>query len=396
MPEVQSKKRRRNAGGVGTARRLGPGAGIALCLAVAVLLAVVFTAFSLSRKRYAPPVIQGVKAQIAVYMDDDIQAALMDGVTAVGGEDRPGKTFPVQVHLYDGAGNEVLEYQPGTYRLVYRSEDGSEAESALTIYPEDSEAPVITGARDLTVTVGGTVSYRDGVTVADNMDQNVQLQVDATQVNLTQAGAYPVTYWAEDARGNRAEVTITVLVEEEQLPPTVEPTQPVVTPEPSGKEKLDELAADILSQILTPGMNQREQARAIFDYVHRNVRYVGTPGNPDWTEAAYVALTQKRGDCFYYFAASKELLTLAGIPNIDLYRVGGNSDHFWQLVNVGDGWYHFDACPHPSDYPITSFLLTEAEARAYSAQFTGIWLNYYMYDYDACPVTVVGTPEDET
>lgn len=343
-----------------------------------------------------PPVIYGVRETITLYTDDDILAALTDGVYAA---DPEGDTFPVEIAVYDESGELVAEYnestgnvtkyQAGTYRAVYRCKSAEEAECVLTLHPEDKEPPVITGARDLTVTVGETVSYRDGVTVTDNMDENVQLQIDAGQVNLEQPGTYPVTYWAEDSRGNRAEVTVTVLVEE---PPVVLPSF-----EPTEDQKsLDEMAADILSRIITPGMTQRQQARAIFDYIISNMRYVGTTNNVDWVTAARVGFTQKRGDCYYYFACSKELLTMAGIPNIDLHRVGGNSDHYWQLVNVGDGWYHFDTCPHPGGYPLTAFLLTEAEVREYSSQFTGIWLNYYMYDYDACPVTVEGTPEDET
>lgn len=365
-------------------------AAVTAVLAVISLVAM-FLVLSAGSGRGEPPVIYGVQGTVVLYMDDDIQAALNEGVYAA---DQEGNTFPVEVSLYDQSGNEASEYQPGTYRLVYRCKSAEEAESVLILHPEDKEPPVITGAKDLAVTVGGTVSYRDGVTVADNMDEKVQLQIDAGQVNLEQPGTYPVTYWAEDSRGNRTEVTVSVLVEEE-------PAQQQPSQEPAGsgetavtQKDLDKLAAGVLSQITTPDMTQLQKARAIFDYVSGNVRYVGTSDNVDWVTAAYVGLTQKRGDCYYYFACSKELLTLAGIPNIDLNRVGGNSDHYWQLVNVGDGWYHFDACPHPDNFPLTAFLLTEAEAREYSALFTGIWANYYMYDYDACPVTVEGTPEE--
>ena len=78
---------------------------------------------------------------------------------------------------------------------------------------------------------------------------------------------------------------------------------------------------------------------------------------------------------------------------MDLTRVGGNSRHYWQLVDVGSGYYHFDACPHPNSYPLYSFLLTEEEVKAYTRQCSSIRKNYYVYDYDSCPVEVVqGTP----
>lgn len=357
-----------------------------------------------------PPVIYGVQETIVLYTDDDILAALTDGVYAA---DQEGNTFPVEIAVYDEAGNLVAEYnesvgsvtkyQAGTYRAVYRCKSAQEVESVLVLHPEDKEPPVITGARDLTVTVGETISYRDGVTVTDNMDENVRLQVDAGQVNLEQPGTYPVTYWAEDSRGNRTEITVTVLVEEPPEEPPVEyPPEPGNTAEPGGsgstavtRETLDHVAAGILNQITTPDMTPQKKARAIYDYVRTHIRYVGTSDKSSWITGAYVGFTQGRGDCFNYFACSKELLTLAGIPNIDVSRVGGTTDHYWQLVNVGDGWYHFDACPHPTGYPITSFLLTEAEAREYTARVSGVRKNYYVYDYDACPVTVVGTPEAE-
>ena len=372
-------------------------AAIMVVFAAISLLAMFLVLFAGSG-RGGPSVICGVQGTIVLYTDDDILAALTDGVYAA---DQEGNTFPVEIAVYDGSGKlvaeydesvgNVSEYQAGTYRVVYRCKSAQEVESVLILRPEDREPPVITGARDLTVTVGETVSYRDGVTVTDNLDENVRLQVDAGQVNLEQPGTYSVTYWAEDSRGNRTEITVTVLVEESpEVPPSEAPGE-----EPTEDRKnLDELAAGILSRITTPDMTQRQKARAIYDYVYGNIRYVNTSDKSAWVAAAYVGFTQGKGDCFNYFACSKELLTLAGIPNIDLSRVGGNSDHYWQLVNVGDGWYHFDACPHPNGYPITSFLLTEAEVREYSRQFSGLWENYYVYDYDACPVTVVGTPEE--
>ena len=60
--------------------------------------------------------------------------------------------------------------------------------------------------------------------------------------------------------------------------------------------------------------------------------------------------------------------------------MGGSSRHYWQLVNVGSGWYHFDACPHPNSYPLDSFLIDEAAARAYTATVSPIRANYYVYD----------------
>ena len=262
---------------------------------------------------------------------------------------------------------------------------------------EDTQPPEITGTKDLTVAVGESLSYRTGVTVTDDVDESVQLQVDSSGVNLSEPGEYQAVYWAEDSAGNRAEVTVKVTVVETV---TVEDedggeTEDVV--EAGGKEitldAVNELADEILAEITTSGMSQREKALAIYNYVHNHIKYVGTSDKSSWLVGAYVGFTRGSGDCYNYFACSKALLTRAGIPNVDLTRVGGNSRHYWQLVDVGNGYYHFDACPHPNSYPLYSFLLTEEQVKAYTKQCSSIRKNYYVYDYDACPVEVVqGTP----
>lgn len=397
MPELETRRpvKRRPVRQSRFHWAIAAGAAVVLCIAV-----VAFLFLSGILRRYDPPIIQGVQEQVSVYEDDDIQTALLEGVTAVGGEDRPDATFPVTVTAYQESGEAVQEFLPGTYRLEYTSEEGAQpVEATLVVQPADREPPVITGAQDVTVVVGSTLSYRSGVTVEDNVDPAVTLQVDASQVNLSAPGAYPVTYSAVDSRGNEAAVTVTVTVVE---PEEAENLEDII--QQAGNTALSDvtdtdvyaLADRILASITSAGMGQREKARAIFDYVHGAIRYVGTSEKNDWLMGAYVGLTQGRGDCFNYFAASKLLLTRAGIPNIDLERVGGNTDHYWQLVNVGDGYYHFDTCPHPNEYPITCFLLTEAEVRDYTERCASVRKNYYVYDYAACPVTVVGTPAEET
>lgn len=280
----------------------------------------------------------------------------------------------------------------------------AEAAATPTPPPPDTEPPVIEGPHDMTAAVGMTLSYRSGVTARDAVDGKVPLEVDASAVDLTQPGEYPVVYQAVDKAGNQAQRTVTLTVVavsgvndddptadvsgEESAPPL--PPLPDVT-----REMVDEESRRILDKILSPSMSQWEQARAIYNYVHTHVKYVGSSDKSSWLIGAYVGFTRGRGDCYNYFACSKALLTLAGIPNVDLYRVGGNTDHYWQLVNVGSGWYHFDACPHPDSYPLASFLLDEAAVRAYTEKCTPVRTNYYVYDYQNCPVVPVGFPLEE-
>lgn len=268
--------------------------------------------------------------------------------------------------------------------------EGSATETVPVTEEPDTEGPVISGVKPLTALVGGTLNYRDGVTAVDGRDGPVPLQVDSSKVNLNAAGEYEVVYFAEDSSGNRTEVTTTAVI-----------TEPDSTPNPTEEsaeaalERVNALSDQILAQIITDGMSQREKARAIYDYVSSHIKYVGTSDKGSWIDGAYSGFTTGRGDCFNYFACAKALLTRAGIPNVDLERVGGVTRHYWQLVNVGDGYYHFDTCPHPSGYSMTSFLITEDQARAYTEKIGSVRPNYYVYDYASCPVPVAGLSEEE-
>lgn len=277
---------------------------------------------------------------------------------------------------------------------------GSSSLTEESIPSEDTEPPVIHGAQDLTVERGKSVSYRSGVHVTDNCDARVMLEIDASAVDLNTAGSYPVVYHAVDTSGNGSSATVMLTVinavedphaEAPSLPTPAQDARLVVT-----QEMLDEVCSGILSRITTPEASPYERARAIFNYVYQHIKYVGSSDKSDWVRGAYIGLTRGKGDCFNYYAASRALLSAAGIDNLSLERVGGRTRHYWNLVNVGDGWYHFDACWHPSGYPNSGFMMTEAQARDYTKllQDAGVRTNYYVYDYTACPVTVVGTPEE--
>ncbi len=154
------------------------------------------------------------------------------------------------------------------------------------------------------------------------------------------------------------------------------------------QESLDQMVSDVLDSIITDGMSKREQAYAVFKYTNKKVRYVGDSIRSSWQEGAYEGLTTGRGDCYTYYALSRALLTALGIDNLEVTRVGGSSDHYWNLVNCGDGWYHFDAGPHnvPMGGP-SFFMFTDQEAADYTAK---AGRNYYDFDSSLYPARAGG------
>ena len=346
-----------------------------------IILLALIACFAFSCNESEPtPVIVGVKENVTVYADDSsdvIMNALLDGVTTEG-----GKQTEIVVKVFNkGTDTETSLFTAGEYDVRYTAKNKKvkAVTSSLTVKPADTTAPEFAGIKDLVVYLGDTVSYRDGVTVTDNDDENVTFTVDATKVDLTRLGAYEVTYSATDKRGNTASVTAKVSV--------LEPLEGGQDSSVCTKEELDALCQSILDSILKPGMTDRQKAEAIYNKVH-NVKYVSTDDDPNWIVNAWMALTTNKGDCVNYAAASRALLTMAGIPNYQIERVGGTTDHYWLIVCIEEKWYHFDTCPTSKKYPFKCFLKTDSEVKEYSDSRTDK-PNYYGYDKENCPYDVV-------
>lgn len=254
-----------------------------------------------------------------------------------------------------------------TVTIVLTDDYGNTTEQEVKLdVVADRTPPQIIGTRDKTVYIGDGVAYRKGVSVTDNKDQDLDFTVDSSGVNLKKAGVYQVIYTAVDKAGNVAKVTRTVTV-----------IKLTVT-----EDMVYEQADKILAKILTDDMTKLEKAEAIYHWIKSNVGYTGDSDKTDWLAEAYRAMTDKEGDCFTYYAVAQALLTRAGIDNMQVTRLGGKTKHFWNLVNCGDGWYHFDSCPHKDH--VETFMLTDDELDAF-AKTRGKY--YYNRDKSLYPAT---------
>ena len=203
---------------------------------------------------------------------------------------------------------------------------------APLIQVADEDAPIFLTGEDFLVYIGETVAYKSKVTYTDNCEIGLNLTVDASAVDLKTEGKYPVVYTATDAAGNVSTKTLTVTVKEYRADEV---------------ELLEKIDA-IFAKIFTDGMTNREKCKAIYDYIRGHVSYVSHSEKGDEVKAAMEGLTKGKGDCYVYFSLSKIMLTHAGFPNMDIERIRvGDSMHFWNLVDIGDGhgWYHFDTTP---------------------------------------------------
>ena len=257
---------------------------------------------------------------------------------------------------------------PVTVVLTDEGGNTTEIDSEVEVI-EDTEAPVIDGVAPLEGFIGDAVSYKSEITVTDNCDKEVELEVDNSDVDTETAGTYDVRYTATDRAGNTAEAETTITMKEKP--------EDYVEPEEVYAE-----ADEVLAEITTDDMTLKEKARAIYDWCRSNIGYISTSEKDSWTNGAHQGFTQHQGDCFVFFATAKALLTQAEIPNIDVEKSDtSHSRHYWSLIDCGDGWYHFDTTPRTGGGEF--FMLTDEELLDYSASHD----NSHIFDQSLYPAT---------
>lgn len=235
---------------------------------------------------------------------------------------------------------------------------------------EDTEPPVISGAKDRTVIIGESVSYKQGVTAVDNRDGNVSIKVDSSAVDPTKPGKYEVTYTATDNSGNISTKTVTFRFgTADELNIDIE---------------LEKYVTKVANKIFKSGMTDGEKAKAIYNWCRNNIGYSGHSDKGNWKKAAIAGFKKHSGDCYTYFACSKALFEYCGIENIDVVKVrnsNSESRHYWSLVNVGTGYYHFDATPRVGGF--NGFMRTDKQIKNYSSKNK----NSHRFDSSLYPAT---------
>lgn len=274
----------------------------------------------------------------------------------------------VVVAFYDTPNFTRVGEQEVTIRLTDTSGNLGLLETKLIVLA-DTTAPVFSEMEKLTVNIGQTVSYRKDVTVTDDRDGEISFTVDASQVNLEQEGTYKIIYEATDKSGNTAKVEREIFVSATLV---------------VNEELVDEMAQGILDKIIEDDMSAHDKIFAVFMYIRKNVFYSSSK-ETDVISAAYKAMKYKKGDCYNYFAIAKVLLDKLGVDNIPVERYQGKSSHFWLLVNIGSGWYHYDASPQSAEDPFRCFMKTDKQVQAYAKSRHDGRRDYYQIDYSKYP-----------
>ena len=257
----------------------------------------------------------------------------------------------------------VQNSTPGVYTVSYTVTDEAGNTAQCTVQVTVKEAPdtippTVLGT-DFQITIGDGVSYKKQIEVSDDKDPTPAISVDNSAVDLEKPGTYPVVYTVTDKSGNSTVLTLYLTIVEKEYNWTE--TEKYVYGE----------AEKILDRITTDSMSDLDVAYAIYRWTKNNIGYWGSSDKTDWIKAAHDALKSGVSDCFGFFAVSKALLTVAEIDTHDMEkdRVSDKvTRHYWLLVNVGDGWYHFDTTRFRYENS-NFFMLTNEEIWAWDNKY---------------------------
>ena len=269
-------------------------------------------------------------------------------------------TQTVRVALEDAAGNQTI------------------LNPRLTLF-DPEKTPEIIGALDQSVYVGETISYRSGVRVRADMDDNPKLEIDNSSVRLDTPGVYPVTYTATDAYGRWSRLTVRISVME--LPANY-----------YDMLEMNEKADRLLSELLTADMTEIQRAFQIFRWVRKNIPWNNTRTTRDEVEQGLAGLNGNAGDCYTHAITCKLLLDRAGFQTMLVERYPGPGQHYWILIRIDRQWYHMDPSPIYMQHGV-NFLATDADLERFTL---AVRPNYYAFDYSKYPATPLVSPAKVT
>lgn len=235
---------------------------------------------------------------------EDVTGATLSFVAAPDPTSDQEQTFSVRA--VDGLGNETVAAFPLTLQV-------------------DTTPPTLYGVVNVGGYVGEPIAYFKEAYAEDDVDGRVEMTVES-QVILSQKGKYTVTYYATDKSGNTASKSCTYTL-----------VEPAVT-----NAEVRKMAQGVLKEITTRDMVTAEKLNAVFEYVRGRIHYTGVSNKTDWRREAIRGNTEGKGDCFTVYCLSRALLDELKIPYMSVTRRGGSSRHYWLIVNIGTGWYHFD------------------------------------------------------
>ena len=275
---------------------------------------------------------------------------------------------------YSLDGEQIIRFE-----LVDEANNSTLLEAKITVI-HDVTAPTIACEPLIRVTTGQTVAYKSFVVIHDDYDEDPEITIDNSQVDLSREGRYPLSYTATDKSGNTSTKSCEIEVS-------------AATGYVADEDVWD-LVDATLSYIITDDMDDIHKVWAVYEYV-RNIPYTLTDYSYDYMYEGYKILHDNRGDCFGSYSASKLMFDRLGIDNIPI-ETSSNGRHYWNMVSLDEGktWYHFDATQWTQwgERPVMCMISSD-ELYRISEEHLGTH-RYDASQYPATPAESMPVPDD--
>ena len=130
----------------------------------------------------------------------------------------------------------------------------------------------------------------------------------------------------------------------------------------SKRIEADKKIKSILSEIISPYMNDHEKVKAVHDYIVLNGKYDSTMQY----YSDYDLLTQETSVCNGYALLTYNMLNELNIPVRLISGTAKGELHIWNMVKLGDYWFHLDTTwddpvPDMNMVSYSYYMLTDKE-----------------------------------
>lgn len=188
--------------------------------------------------------------------------------------------------------------------------------------------------RDFTIKYTGSLNNIEEV-LKGMLDKDVYMNSNITEVHWDLSGTSSLSYINVKV--------VYILTQEERL-------------------EADKMIDDILGQIIKPYMNSHEKVKAVHDYIVLNGKY----DESKIYYSDYDLLKEGTSVCNGYALLTYNMLTRLDIPVKLVTGTTGGESHIWNMVKLGDYWFHLDTTwddplPDMGTISYAYYMLTEKE-----------------------------------
>lgn len=205
----------------------------------------------------------------------------------------------------------------GEQKVIIEAEDiyGNITQKEVSLFvTTDITPPVIKGLSNMTVAKHSSPDFLKGVTATDDRDGKCVVKVNTSNLNMSKAGTYYITYTAKDKSGNTATARRKVTVEHDQ-----EDTRALV-------------------KSIAAGLSSNPES--LRDYVRSRIGYSSNWGGSD---PVWYGFNNRSGNCYVHALCLQALFNEKGISSKLIWVT--DKSHYWLLVNIGGTWKHIDPTP---------------------------------------------------